>query len=518
MKLPLGFFRRRAEVAPAAPPRVIRARNVEDEDDDDGFVVDSFVKGAKEDYAAAAYAANPGEVPPSRWSETDLDVSQNFTWVRAAQDAISRNASILPIRCVEKTGDDKSKELPRKHPLVALMRRPNPLQTKTQFVELLIKFLESQGICYVRQSGEAATTQAMFILRPDKTYIQTDRRAFIRGYAYRVGGEDQTIPPEDVFYHRYPDPKNEYLGLSPLTSLRRAIQSEDYIQTWNNNIFVNGARIDYVLTAPTVLAENVAKRVWRAFIQQVQGIKNAFKIGILDGGVDLKALTIPPRDLEFLLQRKYNRDEILAVYGVPPIMVGVTETVNYSTANEQRRSFWEQTMIPKLIGLEETLTEYVARPFGEEFAIEFDLSQVEALKENANERTTRTVAQWTGGLISRNQALEELSFPALPPEQGDVWILPPNVRLINAAGEDVTPSNPNAPAVPQFDENGDPIPPPAGGKPGDQADSKPKPKGTGESDSDSENAQSQTLADAEKAPAGKALGDPADARGRPFHY
>jgi phage portal protein BeeE len=66
---------------------------------------------------------------------------------------------------------------------------------------------------------------------------------------------------------------------------------------------------------------------------------------LLEGGLTYKQTGLSQKDMDFLEQRKWNRDEILAVYKVPKGELGVEdETGSYAKDKTRRKLFWETTL------------------------------------------------------------------------------------------------------------------------------------------------------------------------------
>jgi len=48
-----------------------------------------------------------------------------------------------------------------------------------------------------------------------------------------------------------------------------------------------------------------------------QGGRNAHKLAILEGGGKFKEIGFKQTDMDFVALRKYSRDEIFAIFGIP---------------------------------------------------------------------------------------------------------------------------------------------------------------------------------------------------------
>ena len=53
-----------------------------------------------------------------------------------------------------------------------------------------------------------------------------------------------------------------------------------------------------------------------------------------------KQLTATHRDMQFLEHRRWNREELSMVFGVPKWLLGVSADLNYATARSAERILW----------------------------------------------------------------------------------------------------------------------------------------------------------------------------------
>jgi len=418
-----------------APPR----HRIYDDDADEH----DYMKSASDDYAAASFGENPSEITAGADAERYFNWYVNFVWVAVAMNARANNAASVPKRCVKVKADYTTEDLPPSNPLCKLMAQPNRHQGPRKFMKRFMLHLDAAGMAFVLMD-EGRAPEEMYLLKPERTRIVPDPVKFIKGFRYDVRHSRTEVNkffytyPDQAWYHNYDDPRSEYLGLSPLTTLARTIQIEDYVQRWTLATFKNNCRVDQVFETDNQLERTAKRRFLSEFFAAFRGVDNQGKTFIAENGLKLKQLGLNPKDTEFLSLRKVNWREILAVYGVTPAIAGVTEDINYATANEQRRGFWENTMIPTLSDIDETFTARVARRFGDDYAIVHDYSLIEALRENSNERVTRLSVMRASGAISADEFREEMNYEAIG-SPVMVAVMKPGVLMDPISGEAVGP-------------------------------------------------------------------------------
>ena len=79
---------------------------------------------------------------------------------------------------------------------------------------------------------------------------------------------------------------------------------------------------------------------------QYQGAANAGRPLLLEGGLDWKAMSLSPKDMDFMEAKHSAAREIALAFGVPPMLLGIPGDNTYSNYQEANRVFWRQTVLP----------------------------------------------------------------------------------------------------------------------------------------------------------------------------
>ena len=128
---------------------------------------------------------------------------------------------------------------------------------------------------------------------------------------------------------------NGLRGLSALrNSLRNsgslAISAQDFSETFLRNM----ARPDYALRTEQNLTDAQFERIQQK-LNEHRGPDKAGKPMILEGGLDIKTLTMPLEEMQLLETRKFQVEEIARAFGVQPFMIGHMEkTSSWGTGVE----------------------------------------------------------------------------------------------------------------------------------------------------------------------------------------
>ena len=270
-------------------------------------------------------------------------------------------------------GDMKEIEV---HPILDLLNRPNPFQTKTEFWETTIINLKCAGDAYwLKIRNKGGKVVELWNLRPDLVTINTDPEVFIKNYEFeKADGSKIPLAKEDVVHFKYPDPLNQHFGLSPIKSAARRIQTEDYATTYQMNFFVNSARPDAVIkNKSATLSKLQAEELREGWDKKYRGLSNSSKIAILHGDLEYQQISLSQREMDYIESMKFTRDDILVAFKVPKPLLSIVDDVNRANSETAMYIFLSETIKPEVARLCEKINEeLVYIDFGEEFFIDFE--------------------------------------------------------------------------------------------------------------------------------------------------
>ena len=114
---------------------------------------------------------------------------------------------------------------------------------------------------------------------------------------------------------------------------------------------------------------------------QHSGARHAGRPMVLEGGLDWKAMSLTPSDMDFIEARREAAREIALAFGVPPMLLGLPGDNTYANYHEANQAFWRQTIIPLVTKTAGGMQGWLSAFFGEEGTIKPDLDAVPALAE-----------------------------------------------------------------------------------------------------------------------------------------
>ncbi len=358
----------------------------------------------------------------------------NATWVYAAANAIGKAASGVPY-VIKKPGKDGKLDYAPDHWLQKLFDSVNPFMTSYDLSEAIFIYLVLTGNAYIgKERNSSGRVVELWPLNSSRVKVVPSKSEYVKGYLYTVNGKDIPYEPRDMIHLKLFSPDNDYYGLSPIAAASLAVQSDLYAATYNRNIFKNESLPGVYLKSDQVLDRDTAEEMRKRWDRSHKGVDKAGRTAVLGSGTEAKTLNISNRDMQYIEQRKMSREEILAVLGVPPIMVGLLEFQPNANASEQKASFWEDTMTPITTKIGATINEQLIKQEDPAVIGMYDLSGVKALQSNRKEQTEIVTALVAAGM-PLNDALEFAGIEGKEYAWGNIAWLPFNLMPVSSASD-----------------------------------------------------------------------------------
>ena len=278
-------------------------------------------------------------------------------------------------------------------PLANLIAKPANGQTQYEFLENLITHLQIAGNAYVLKERARVGVVSLMLLRPDRMSVIPGG-----GYSYEVGGKKYMIPAEDVGHLKFPNPNNDFYGLSPLQVLAKQINLDTDATTFTKAYFNNAGVPSGILKLRRKLSnQDEADRLRSAWHNKFQGNRNWHRIAILDEDATYEKMGGTLGEMEIPALRNLSESRICSALGVPAILVGANIGLQRSTFSnyaEARESFWEETLLPLYRRIEQFMVGLLEPEFPRERGqLEFDFSEVRALQEDEDAMVNRQLVR-----------------------------------------------------------------------------------------------------------------------------
>ncbi|QVL30931.1 phage portal protein [Telmatocola sphagniphila] len=317
--------------------------------------------------------------PNAGWWRDDPteQLRQYQSWVYAAVNAIAQEIGRQRPYCYRNWGQAEHEQTPlvANHPLVQLLEHPNPKMTPWELWYLTVLYLELTGNCYwhVASRGDGLPGE-LWIIPTHWIRIVTHTSVYAYAYELRVpGAPAEYFSPEEIIHLKYPNPLDVYYGLSPLQANALTIDANAELQRSRWQTFQAGQRPGMVLQTDQTLNDATVVRLEEKLQSKFSGRENWQRPLVLEQGLKASPWTFTPAEMDYLNSCRLTRDEIFALFRVPPPVAGMIETVGLGADiwHGARTIFCEGTIQPKLDLIAQALTRDLARRFDADLVIAF---------------------------------------------------------------------------------------------------------------------------------------------------
>jgi len=304
---------------------------------------------------------------------------------------ISEAAASVPLCVRRETGAGQNCEAG--DPAVRFISRGNPMGTASEVLESFYGYLQVGGNAYFEAVLVDGLPSALYALRPDRVSVVTGRDGWPRGYEYEAGGykrrftRDAASGRSAVHHMRLFHPGSDSYGFSPLEAAAAAVDVHNEGGRWTKALLDNSARPSGALIykggeGAERLSDEAFDRLKSELEGQHSGVRHAGRPMVLEGGLDWKAMSLTPSDMDFIEARREAAREIALAFGVPPMLLGIPGDNTYANYKEANQAFWRQTIVPLVTKTAHGMEGWLKPFFGDDLRILCGLDAVPALSED----------------------------------------------------------------------------------------------------------------------------------------
>lgn len=345
------------------------------------------------DHALRAYMVMPGQPV---WMDRSYAQFSQEAYIKnvianRAMNMVSVSAASVRLKLFSATTRGVRREL-KSHPLLTLLRQPNPADAAHEFFQALYHYRLISGNAFVQAVGPRdMPPQELHLLRPDRMAVIAGKGTMPAGYRYTVGERSVDFPVDRltgrsrILHFKSFHPLNDWYGLSPVEAAAYSIDQHNQSGAWNQALLQNGARPSGALVVRAdastggVLSEDQYSRVKQQIDEQFSGPANAGRPLLLEGGLDWKEMSLTPKDMDFIEAKNASARDIALAFGVPPQLLGIPGDNTYANLQEARLALWEQTVLPLVTGTVDALNGWLVPLMGGQMELVADLENISAL-------------------------------------------------------------------------------------------------------------------------------------------
>lgn len=247
----------------------------------------------------------------------------------------------------------------------------NPEMSAMTFRETLQGHLALWGNGYaniVRDRG--GRVRELWPLRPDRMNVGRDPETGELQYKYtlpkKAGFEQVPLTRHDVL-HIPGLGFDGITGYNPIDLFREAIALGLAMEEYGARFFGNDARPGLILEHPAKMKPDAVEQVRKSTEEKHQGLGKAHRLMILEEGVKIHEVGIPPATGQFLESRRFQITEIARMFRMPLQKLGVHDAgTSYASAEQFAQDYVTDTLRPWSIRWEQAIYMQLLSPADQE--------------------------------------------------------------------------------------------------------------------------------------------------------
>ena len=369
--------------------------------------------------------------------ETALRCATVFRCVAVISDGVST----VPLKIFQKNGE--SREEANDHPLTYLLRvAPNGWQSSVEFRETIMFHVLMTGNAFVYKNFVRGVLSELIPVEPSNVSIRETVAGDLR---YQITWRDGSMEEygNDRIWHVRGPSWNTKSGLDMTKLAREAIGLALATEETHARLHGNGVQTSGVYSVDGTLSKEQHTQLSAYIKVHLAGIRNAMAPLILDHGAKWNPQGMSGVDAQHLETRRYQVEEICRMFGVMPLLVGMSDkTATYASAEQMFIAHATHTLRPWHRRMEASIQRNLLtrNDFINGFYPKFIDSEL--MRGAAKDRSQYYAQSVQTGIMTRNEAREREELNPLPGL--DEPLTPVNMQIgMNNGGGNGTNGNPN---------------------------------------------------------------------------
>lgn len=283
--------------------------------------------------------------------------AQKIAIVMACVDIKAKALSVIPVKTYKREKNNKSEDL--NSPLYNLLRyEPNPSLIASLYKKIISQDLDLRGNHYsqIVRNG-LGNVVGLYPLIADnmKLSLTADNK---KSFVYN----GNPIESNKVL-HLYDIPDTTgYKGISKIEFAKQSLEFANSTAKHGNKLFKNSARPSGSFQSPGELSDVAYDRLKKELAEKYTGLENSGKPLLLESGLVFSPISISNSDAEWLESRKFNREEVAAIFGVPVAMLNDASNTAYGNLEQKYLEFYSGTIFPLTTIIEEQFRQSLLTP------------------------------------------------------------------------------------------------------------------------------------------------------------
>lgn len=331
--------------------------------------------------------------------------------VWACTSLVSEAVGTLPLHIYKKTANGREKA--DDHQLSYILRnKPNTKSTSSVLWQSTVASMLLRGNGILKKLTVGNKLVGLQFMPYDKLQIRLDFEGNAEYYEIQSRGVAVKIPNKDIV--RIPNfTIDGNWGLSTITYGAKMFANSLNGMDSANNMFEKGL-LQTVAFKTDKRIRGDQREDFRKSFEQYSGAMNSGKAILLEDGMDVKTISLNPKDAQLLESRAFSVEEICRWFRVDPSMIGHGNAVsNWGTGLEQKMiGFLTFTLRPILTRIEQVINnELIPSEDRGIYYAEFSIDGL--LRGDSSSRATFFREMVNAGIMTRDEVRKLENLPPL---------------------------------------------------------------------------------------------------------
>lgn len=349
-----------------------------------------------------------------------FDTAMTLSAVFACIKILVESVATLPLQMF-KLNTDGSRTQVKDHDLIRLLNnKPNRYQTRVEFFEQLMLNLVA-GNCFSKRDYIGKKMVSLQVINSGSVDLKLNTNGDPI-YECQINGKKVEYKENQIWHVKLFG--TGLMGMSPIAYGAQSIGIGLAGNEKTTRLMSNGAKPTGALKTEKYLKKEQRDALRSELNILVNGDDG--ELPVLEGNMQFEKISLTPADLELIEVRKMSVEEACRFFGVPPILVYLTEssTTWGSGISEIVDGFYKFGLRPYLERIEESIRIHLL-PREEWDDYEFEFKTKDLLRASYMQRITSNKDRILSGQSSPNEIRREEGD--MPDPNGDFLLVPVNM-------------------------------------------------------------------------------------------
>jgi HK97 family phage portal protein len=372
-----------------------------------------------------------------------------YSAVWCAVSLISGTVSGLPLHLL-RNDQRKTIKAIEKSLFSILHSQANPYMTAQVYREVTTAHILTWGNSYSEKVRDGyGNIVELWPITPNRVRMEMEQGVLI----YWIRVDDQEIPlTREQILHVPGLGYDGFQGYSVVGMARKSIGLGMAMETFGSLYFGNGTHPGVVVTHPGKLDQPSHENLKGALAQAHSGLGQSHRLMLLEDGMKIEKIGIPPEESQFLESRQFQIPEIARWFNLPPHKLKDLTKSSFSNIESEQISFVTDSILPWLIRFEQNFDmQLLSDNEKKQQKLYFRHNVDGLLRGNAKDRAEYYKSMWLNGFMTQNEVREKENMdPSNSPHTDDLFV-PLNMIPVTMLSGQLAKNEPKTP--PPGDQN-----------------------------------------------------------------